>query len=287
MNLRPRHQGFTLIEIIVVVLVFSVMAAMAYGGLNSVLRTRSAIETSMDRTADLQRAFLRLRGDFQNLRDRPARDLYGDAQAPLTFSREGELNLVRGGWRSPLHSSRSSLERVRYELRDGALRRATWKVVDLPQQVEPTELTLLKDVEEARWRFLDSAREWREQWPDSAQATLAPGGSEPAPPPLAVELTLVTRDWGELRFVFRTPQAGLARASADTAGGVEPGSDLLTREGLLPAALLGTAAGGVPDPDPDSPADPDDETPAPDEPAPDDGRNDGGGDPPISSEDES
>ena len=49
----PRIGGFTLIEIIVVLLVFSVMAAMAYGGLNSVLRTRRGIEDSMQRTAEL------------------------------------------------------------------------------------------------------------------------------------------------------------------------------------------------------------------------------------------
>ncbi|MGQ0528471.1 MAG: type II secretion system protein, partial [Panacagrimonas sp.] len=37
---RRPGRGFTLLEIIVVVLVFSVMAAMAYGGLNSVLKTQ-------------------------------------------------------------------------------------------------------------------------------------------------------------------------------------------------------------------------------------------------------
>lgn len=268
MNAHIRSQGFTLIEIIVVVLVFSVMAAMAYGGLNSVLKTRSAIEASMQRTADLQRTFIRLRGDFQNLRDRPARDLYGDPQAPLTITREGELNLIRGGWRSPLHSSRSSLERVRYELRDGALRRATWKVVDLPQQVEPTDLVLLRGVDEANWRFLGSDREWREQWPDDAQSTLAPGSAAPAAPPLAVELTLMTKDWGELRFVFRTPQAGLAQGGAGSPAGPGADSALLTRQGLLPAASLGISIGAVPDPN--APDGPDDDTPAPDpEPEPD------------------
>lgn len=272
MNRPVRDHGFTLIEIIVVVLVFSIMSVMAYGGLRSVLDTRRGIETSMQRTAELQRAFLRLRNDFQNLRDRPARDSFGDAQAPLMMDREGEVTLIRGGWRSPLHSARSSLERVRYELKDGALRRASWKVVDLPQQVEPVDLALLKGVDELRWRFLGADREWREAWPSDAQASFEPGASAAAPPPLAVELTLVTKDWGEMRFLFRTPQAGLARGSGADGGGSEGASALITREGLLPITQLQLESGGtVPVPDED---DKPGETLTP---TPDDTGNDSGG----------
>lgn len=248
-----------MIEVVVVVLVFSIMSVMAYGGLRSVLDIRRGIEGSMQRTAELQRAFLRLRGDFQNLRDRPARDSYGDAQSPLVVDREGTLILVRGGWRSPLHSARSSLERVRYRVEDGALRRATWKVVDLPQDGEPTELALLRNVDELRWRFLGSDREWREQWPEDAGGSLAPGSEALAPPPLAVEITLVTRDWGELRFVFRTPQSGLALGTDAAAGD----GALLTREGLLPIAQLQLQA-QPPTPSPDA----DDEDDDSEEPPP-------------------
>lgn len=269
--------GFTLLEIIVVVLVFSVMAAMAYGGLNSVLRTRGAIESSMRRTADFQRAFQRLRGDFQNLRDRAARDSYGDAQPPLSISREGELELVRGGWRNPTQSGRSSLERVRYRLKDHELHRANWRVLDLPQQSEPSELTLLREVDEVRWRFLDTGREWQAQWPNEKAYAASQNSRASEPPPLAVELTLVTRDWGELRLLFRTPQAGLISAGQNTPGA--PSSALITRRGLLPLNLLGLSAvaGGAdtgrsdtkPDPDEGEgePPPQDPEPPAPLEPA--------------------
>lgn len=269
---RARTQGFTLLEIIVVVLVFSVMAAMAYGGLNSVLKTRRGIEDSMQRTADFQRAFQRLRGDFQNLRDRAARDSYGDPQPPLSISREGELQLVRGGWRSPVQTGRSSMERVRYRLKDRALHRASWRVLDLPQEAEPSELALLREVEEIRWRFLDGAREWQTQWPNEKALAASQGSASGEPPPLAVELTLVTKDWGEMRLLFRTPQAGLIAARQNTAGaGSSASSTLITREGLLPLNLLGlgtvpagtdTGTDGT-QPDPDEP-----ETPPPDDPEP-------------------
>lgn len=240
----PRIGGFTLIEIIVVLLVFSVMAAMAYGGLNSVLRTRRGIEDSMQRTAELQRAYQRLRNDFQNLRDRPARDAYGDAQSALTMDREGVLSAIRGGWRSPLQANRPSLERIGYRFADDTLYRITYRAVDLPQEPKPQELPLLRKVREIRWRFLDTDNEWQTQWPPSNRSNGSLTASTAAqPPPLAVEITLDTPDWGELRFLFRTATASLVggrSALGSTAAG-ETGSSLLTREGLLPASALGAA----------------------------------------------
>lgn len=245
---RP-SRGFTLLEIIVVVLVFSVMSVMAYGGLRSVLRTRTGIESSMERTAELQRAYMRLRGDFQNLRDRPARDEYGDAQAPLSIDREGHLRLIRGGQRNPLGTSRSSIERIQYTVKDRALRRASWRAIDLPQKSEPVDLVLLANVEEVRWRFLDTANEWQEEWPANSQ-NRGPGTSSASePPPMAVEIIVVTKDWGETRFLFRTPQAGLASGSSgdgEADGGLGTKRGLITSEGLLPANALATGAGGTP-----------------------------------------
>jgi general secretion pathway protein J len=261
--------GFTLLEIIVVVLVFSVMSVMAYGGLRSVLRTRSGIESAMTRTAELQRAYMRLRGDFQNLRDRPARDAFGDSQAALSIDREGQLHLIRGGQRNPLGTSRSSLERIQYSFKDGALRRASWRSLDLPQKSDPADLVLLADVEEVRWRFLDAGYEWQEQWPQDAQDRAAGTSSASDPPPLAVEVTIVTRDWVATRFLFRTPQAGLARDG----GGPDSSRALITVEGLLPAAVLGLGtapqAPGGQKPDDDTPP-ADEPPPAPEPPAPPD-----------------
>ena len=266
---RARQYGFTLIEIIVVLLVFSVMAAMAYGGLNSVLKTRRAIEDAMDRSAEVQRAFLRLRGDFQNLRDRPARDSFGDAKAAFSMTREGEVSLIRGGWRSPMQSGRSSLERVRYQFKDGVLRRATWRAVDLPQESEPADLALLRNIEEVKWRFLDNGYEWQTQWPPENLSGSLQGSNANEPPPLAVEITLLTKDWGELRFLFRTPLSGLVSGTSSTGStGGSTGastSKLLTSEGLLPSSLLGSGSGS---PSPNPNPDPGTETPNTPEPTP-------------------
>lgn len=198
--MRPAR-GFTLLELIVVIAIFAVFALMAYGGLDSVLKTRAHVEEALDRTATVQKAYMRLREDFQQVRNRPARDGFGDLQGALRTDRDGRrVELTRGGWRNPLLLPRAGLERVSYRLDDKKLKRESFRVLDQAQDSKVVELVLFDDVRELQWRFLDSDRQWHERWPPddpNRSANAAP------PVPLAVEMKFESKQWGQLRFLFR------------------------------------------------------------------------------------
>ena len=198
---RPRSvSGFTLLELIVVVFIFAIVGLLAYGGLDYLMRARSAIEASTARTQAYVKAYVRLRDDFQQLRQRPVRDGYGDWQPTFRATDKGLVSFTRAGWSNPLLLPRSTLERVRYELDGDQLQRTSWRALDIVEDSKPVHVTLLSGVSEARWRFLDNDKQWWDEWPrrqDSGTST------EQITTPMAVELTLVTTDWGELRFLFR------------------------------------------------------------------------------------
>ena len=154
---RPTR-GFTLLELVVVLAIFGVFAAMAYGGLNYVLNARRELETRLDRTAEWQKAFQRLRNDFQLASTRGARDGFGQYKAALLFDSYGPVvELTRGGWRNPLSLPRPTLERIvyRYDEKKRELQRETWRVLDRASDRDPVSVVVLSGIDEVRWRFLD------------------------------------------------------------------------------------------------------------------------------------
>lgn len=220
--MTPRAQsGFTLIELLVVVLIFSIFALMAYGGLDVVLKSRVQVESALARTAALQKAYARLRDDFQQVRNRPARDAFGDPQPPLRLERataSERVEFTRSGWRNPLYLPRASLERVSYRIDDGKLLRESFRVLDQAQDSKPVSAVVLEDVTEARWRFLDGDRAWQTAWPPESVGAAAEGVSAL---PLAVELVLETKDIGTLTFLYRLgiEPAQIPASGAPQAGG--------------------------------------------------------------------
>ncbi|MCK9193406.1 MAG: type II secretion system minor pseudopilin GspJ [Nevskia sp.] len=211
-----REQGFTLLELIVVIGIFGIFAAMAYGGLDTVLKARVRIEQSLTRTEDYDRAYLRMRADFQNSSSRAVRNDFGEAQAAFTFDTyTHRVEFTRNGWQNLLGLPRSNFERVSYFLDDtqadgtrGGSRspdkhlvRRSWLVLDRAPRTEPIDLTLLDHVQELNWRFLGTGTAWQDTWPGSSGGVS--GQNPDQPPPRAIEIKLRTQDWGDLRLVFR------------------------------------------------------------------------------------
>ncbi|MDO9452383.1 MAG: type II secretion system minor pseudopilin GspJ [Stagnimonas sp.] len=197
-------RGFTLLELIVVLAVFGLFAAMAYGGLNYVLTTRKTLEVQMDRTAEWQKAFQRVRNDLELATPRAARNGFGQVEAAFLFEQFGaRIEFTRSGWRNPLSQPRASLERVvyRFDDRNREFLRETWRVLDRAEDNEPVKLVLLSKIDDVRWRFMDSSRQWQERWPpQSAGATTS---SNNLLIPKAIELTLESKDFGEIVWLLR------------------------------------------------------------------------------------
>lgn len=218
-----KTRGFTLLELIVVVAVFGVFAAMAYGGLNYVLTARRSLEVSLDRTAEWQKAFQRVRNDLELATPRASRDGFGAPEPAFVFEDFGaRIVFTRSGWRNPLSLPRPSLERVvyRFDDRQREFVRETWRVLDRAEDNEPLKLVVLTGVDDARWRFMDRNRAWQERWPPPSTST---GAAANTLMPLAIELTLESKDFGEVIWLLR-PGVEPATVIPDPGGGGGGGS---------------------------------------------------------------
>lgn len=214
---RRKLRGFTLVELLVAITVFSVLAAMAYGGLRSVLTSERAIDQAAQRLKTIQQAMLFMGRDLAQLSGRGIRDEYGDSQPPLRSQAQSltALEFTRGGWSNPAGQMRSSLQRVGYAVEEKQLIRYSWPVLDRAPDTEPQRYALLDDVRSMKLRFMDEKQTWQESWPplSSGIASTQPGL------PRAVELSLELDDLGVVRRLFEIDATAIV---ATPTAGTEP-----------------------------------------------------------------
>lgn len=199
---RNTQRGFTLMELLISLAVFSVLSVMAYSGLRTVLDSRVHTEQQADRLIDLQRAFTFLGRDIEQTTARSVRDYFGDEKAAFIGAPFGEniIELTRGGWANPntQYIKRSTMERVIYRYSDEKLIRRSLAKLDQTEEVFSGERELLSDIKEFKIRYFDSALQWHDTWP--------PDFGEDAnlnSLPRAVEVTIDYKGFGEVRRLFR------------------------------------------------------------------------------------
>lgn len=193
-----RQRAFTLIEVLVAMAVFAVLAAFAYGTLSQTLLSAEILSARMDRLQALQRTMRMLTDDLQQLAPRPVRDVLGDNLRPALdtgFQSGYALELTRSGWSNPVVLPRGTQQRAAYRIEDGELIRFHWYALDRTLSNEPVSVTLLDGVEGMQLRFVMGDNNYSDQWPPLNR----PGALGARQRPRAVEVTLLLEAEGEIR----------------------------------------------------------------------------------------
>ena len=197
-------QGFTLLELLVALAIFALIAIMAYSGLGVVLTTHQQTNQHASQLAHLQKTLLWLERDIEQHVARPIRNQYGDRQVALQGT-VASLELTRAGWRNPTQQKRSSLQRVAYQLEDETLQRLYWSVLDRAQDTQIKKMDLLNGIKEIQLRYLDGGLHWHQQWP-SANYNVPTEEPNNLMMLKAIEVTLTVVGWGQITRLFRVPE---------------------------------------------------------------------------------
>ncbi len=197
--LYPRYAGFTLIELLIAMVIFAILATLAYGGLSSLIRTSSGVEAHIERLEKLQRCVMFLERDLRQLVARPINTDVAARQAAVVMEPNSVrlIDFTRAGNPNPAGLYRSSLQRIRYTLEEGVLTRLSWDYVDHLQSDVPVKLPLLDQLNGVEFRLLDDRNKWQTRWNNKNLTQL----------PLAVEVVLEHKQWGKIRRLI--PVTGL------------------------------------------------------------------------------
>jgi len=193
---RSFIRGFTLIEVLVAMAIFAVLALMAFGGLRTVINVSSSVQNRVEKLEALQRTFMLLERDFYQLIPRQMNTDGGDVRAALeaTPNNARLFEFTRGGQPNPADVKRSSLIRVAYILDDAKLKRIKWNRIDHLSGAQTVEIILLENVDSMTTRFLDVNDVWQTRWGQNQNDT----GTIPK----AIELTLEHQYWGKIRWLI-------------------------------------------------------------------------------------
>lgn len=196
-----RVPGFTLIEVLVALAIFGMLAAIAYGTLGRTLSNAEILTERMQRLQSLQRTMRYLSEDFMQLAPRPVRADLGDNFGPALHTdvqSDFAVELTHGGWSNPATLPRGTLQRVAYRLEEGELVRYHWTVLDRTLSNEPVGRALLDEVESVAFRFMQENGDWTEEWPPENR----PGPLGLRQRPRAVEVVLTLADTTEISRIL-------------------------------------------------------------------------------------
>lgn len=170
---RGAQSGFTLVEMLVALLLFGIVATVAAALTAGATRSFAATDTALADLGRLDRARLLLAADLGQAAPRPSRGAENEPMAAFTLMPQGFV-LVRRGVQGTL----PSVQKVAWGFDGGRLLRQTFPTVD--GSAPGPASVILPDVQAVRLRVHDGA--WRDRWAPPRPDAL----------PRALELTVVT-----------------------------------------------------------------------------------------------
>ncbi|MEJ2116092.1 MAG: type II secretion system minor pseudopilin GspJ [Gammaproteobacteria bacterium] len=200
--------GFTLIEVVIATFVFGLVAIMAYGGMNYVLKGQSQLQSSSKQLKDLQLTFRYFEKDINQMVNRSIRNQYQDLQPSFVGNEDKAFSFTHAGWRNPANLVRSKMQSVYYNLDVHILKRYTWGQLDgaIAEEIYATDL--IEGVKSIQLRYLDQSNQWQSTWPPLNSSSIQQTGViQQFEIPRALELTVKMENMDKIKRLFVAPAA--------------------------------------------------------------------------------
>ena len=201
-KLRRHSFGFTLLEILIALSVFAILATITSSAMYHAFNTRAIVNKQADRLGQIQLAMALIQRDTQQIAERPVR--INRRMTPAFIGQSQYLEFTRGGMVNPdSNAQQSTLIRIAFLCKNDQLIRRRWEALDTSQQNRYQDKVLLKHLNQCKFAYLahnhDMLSEWHER----------PAVRNPHKEfmPSAIQFTFNLKDWGNMSLLFIIPEA--------------------------------------------------------------------------------
>lgn len=189
--------GFTLLEILIALFIFTIISLIMVGALHSVLTAQSRTESNSRYFDSVQTTLTLLSRDLEQSINRQVTSNDGSLQDAFVGT-DSEITFTHAGLFNPFGTlNRSTLQRTHYFLKDKSLTRETWPTLDITKETKSSKRILLTKVTRLHFEYLDEHGKFQTSWP-------APGQTQSTlPHAVGVYITLETL--GNLTQLYLLP----------------------------------------------------------------------------------
>ena len=192
-------RGFTLIEVLIALSVFAILASITSTAMYQAFNTREHITNQSDRLNTLQMAILLIKRDTQQIVDRSVLGNEWHTFPPF-IGQSHYIEFTRGGVASPMGIEQGkTLQRVAFLCKNTQLYRRSWQTLDGPNRNQYQDKLLLDHVTQCQFGFVAHNKQILPDW----KAFALQQNQQQETRPLAIQLTLKLRDWGKMSMLLR------------------------------------------------------------------------------------
>lgn len=194
-------KGYTLMEILIALSVFSLLAIMTSASMYHAFDTRDRVNKQTDKLNQIQMSITLLQQDTLETIERYVRRQ--DMQlSPSFIGDKTYVEFTRGGVINPKSvNKKSTLQRIAYECKNGQLIRYTWEHLDTLKKKPTQKKILLNNLSKCELAYISTNNQVLSEW----RASLKKSTETPSTLPKALRLTIALPEWGDAVFLFIIP----------------------------------------------------------------------------------
>ncbi|WP_347251702.1 GspJ family T2SS minor pseudopilin variant LspJ [Legionella sp.] len=199
-----KNRGFTLIEILVALAVFAILATMTSSAMYYAFNTRARVNEQAEQLNALQLALMLIERDTQQIIQREVHRGSEMHRYPPFVGESHYVEFTRSGMVNPnSEEKRSVLQRIAYFCRNNQFVRRSWISLDPVDRKAYRDRVLIENLTRCQFAYLNANLHVLPEW----QANALQENQRAEPFPKAIRMDLTLKNWGTLSRLFIIPEA--------------------------------------------------------------------------------